>query len=132
MNGWNHELPKGLTSGVPERVSIPCPTCSARHDLPQITETSHISQLVNKPFNICDTEVSNLPQNIAYGSYHAKTSYIKLSFWSPLLQQLSFWSQLSGHNCAKSAKCVYNVVYDVLCCTYSITPLVGKMSTICY
>ena len=41
---------KGVKSGVPERVSISCPTCG----------TCHISQLVNKPFNICDTEVSNL------------------------------------------------------------------------
>ena len=39
---------------VPERVSISCPTCGTRHDLPQITVT------VSEPFNICDTEVSNL------------------------------------------------------------------------
>ena len=27
----------GEKSGVPERVSISCPTCVIRHDLPQIT-----------------------------------------------------------------------------------------------
>ena len=34
MNGLNHELPKGVKSGIPERVSISCPTCDTRHDLP--------------------------------------------------------------------------------------------------
>ena len=29
--------PKGVTSGAPERVSIPCPTCGTRHDLHKIT-----------------------------------------------------------------------------------------------
>ena len=29
--------PKGVKSGVPERVSISCPTRGTRHDLPQIT-----------------------------------------------------------------------------------------------
>ena len=29
--------PKGVTSGVPERVSISFPTCSTHHDLPLIT-----------------------------------------------------------------------------------------------
>ena len=29
--------PKGVKSGVPERVRISCPTCGTRHDLPQIT-----------------------------------------------------------------------------------------------
>ena len=29
--------PKGVKSGVPERVSISCPTCGTRHDLPKIT-----------------------------------------------------------------------------------------------
>ena len=47
--------PNGEKSGVQERASISCPTCGTRHDLHKIT-----SQLVNKPFNICDTEVSNL------------------------------------------------------------------------
>ena len=26
--------PKGVKSGVPERVRISCPTCGTRHDLP--------------------------------------------------------------------------------------------------
>ena len=54
--------PNGVKSGVPERVSISCPTCCTRHDLLQKMETSHMSQLMNRPFNIhvCDTEVSNL------------------------------------------------------------------------
>ena len=29
--------PKGVKSGVPQRVSISCHTCYTRHDLPQIT-----------------------------------------------------------------------------------------------
>ena len=29
--------PKGVKLGVPEIASISCPTCSTRHDLPQIT-----------------------------------------------------------------------------------------------
>ena len=29
--------PKGVKSGVPERVNISCPTCGTRHDLPIIT-----------------------------------------------------------------------------------------------
>ena len=29
--------PKGVKSSVPERVSMSCPTCGTRHDLPQIT-----------------------------------------------------------------------------------------------
>ena len=29
--------PKGVKSGVPERVSIYCPTCGTRHDLHKIT-----------------------------------------------------------------------------------------------
>ena len=29
--------PKGVKSGVPERVSSSCPTCGTRHDLPLIT-----------------------------------------------------------------------------------------------
>ena len=29
--------PKGVKSGVPERVSISCTTCGTRHDLRQIT-----------------------------------------------------------------------------------------------
>ena len=29
--------PKRVKSGVPERVSISCPTCGTRHDLPQLT-----------------------------------------------------------------------------------------------
>ena len=73
---------KGVKSGVPERVSISCPTCDTRHDLLQITGNKSylfllyqiyialfpclqyvqkcICQLVNKPFNICDTKVSNV------------------------------------------------------------------------
>ena len=53
--------PKGVKSGVQERVRI-----SAPHVAPvtiykkKQLETSHVSQLVNKPFNICDREVSNL------------------------------------------------------------------------
>ena len=40
--------PKGVTSGVPVApVSI----------YPKQLENSHMSQLVNKEFNICDTEV---------------------------------------------------------------------------
>ena len=50
--------PKGVKSDVPERVSISCPTCGIRHELQ--LETSDMSQLVNKPFNLCDTQVSNL------------------------------------------------------------------------
>ena len=49
--------PKGLESGVPERVSISCPTRGTRHDFHQLLLKP---QLVNKAFNICDTEVSNL------------------------------------------------------------------------
>ena len=51
--------PKWVKSGAQERVSISCPTCGTRHDS-QLLETSHMSQLVNKPFNICDIEVSHL------------------------------------------------------------------------
>ena len=36
--------PKGVKSGVPERVSISCPTCGTRHDLPNITgNQSHLT-----------------------------------------------------------------------------------------
>ena len=48
---------KGLESGVPERVSISCPTCGTRHDFTQLLLKPFICQLVNKAFNICDTEV---------------------------------------------------------------------------
>ena len=48
--------PNGVKSGLPQRVSISCTTYGTRHDLHQITG----NQLVNKPFNRCDTEVSNL------------------------------------------------------------------------
>ena len=31
-------FPKGVKSGVPERVSISCPTCGTRHDLHKLTK----------------------------------------------------------------------------------------------
>ena len=49
-------FPKGLKSGVPERVSMSCPTCDTRDDSPKQLETSHMSELENKP-NICVTQV---------------------------------------------------------------------------
>ena len=52
--------PNGVKSGFLERVSISCPTCGTRHDLYKITGNQSYAQLVNRPFNICDTEVSNL------------------------------------------------------------------------
>ena len=53
--------PNGVKPGILEKVSIPCPTCGTRHDLrKQTLETSHMSQLMSKLFNICDTDVSNL------------------------------------------------------------------------
>ena len=52
-----------MKSGIPERVGISCPTCGTRHDLSQITGNQPYVT-VNKPFNICDTEVSNLWTNV--------------------------------------------------------------------
>ena len=43
----------GVKSGVPTTVSISCPTCGTRHDLPLIT---HNQSYVT----VSDTEVSNL------------------------------------------------------------------------
>ena len=52
MKSWNS--PKSVKSGVPEKLSISCPTCGTRHDLHQIigNQLYRMSQLVNKPFNI--------------------------------------------------------------------------------
>ena len=36
--------PKGVTSCVPEMVSISCPTCGTRHDVPQITVSEQTIQ----------------------------------------------------------------------------------------
>ena len=53
--------PKGVKSGVSERVSISCPTCGTRHDLLKTTgNQSYVTQSVNRSFNIYDTEVSHL------------------------------------------------------------------------
>ena len=35
---------KGVKSGVPERVSITCPTCGTHHDLSHITGTTSKTQ----------------------------------------------------------------------------------------
>ena len=40
--------------------AYPAPHVAHPSRFTQNNETSHMSQLVNKPFNICDTEVSNL------------------------------------------------------------------------
>ena len=42
MNDEIMNFPKGVKSGVPERVSISYPTCGTRHDLSKITIISHI------------------------------------------------------------------------------------------
>ena len=44
---------QGVKSGVPERVSISCPTCGTCHDLRQITvNQSYATYLVNTPLEI--------------------------------------------------------------------------------
>ena len=53
--------PQGVKSGVPERVSIFCPHVVT-------VTTPYMSQLVNKPLNICDTEVQ-IRVNIDPGLY---------------------------------------------------------------
>ena len=58
----NSPKARGVESGVPERVSISCPTCGTRHDLPKITRNQSNVTVSEQtmPFNICDTVVSNL------------------------------------------------------------------------
>ena len=50
----------GVKAGVSERVNISCPTCGTHHDALNYLENSPMSQFVNKPLNICDTELSNV------------------------------------------------------------------------
>ena len=62
MNGCDYDFLVGVKSGVPDRVIIFCPTCGTRNDLLKITgNQSYVTvSEQTKPFNICDTEVSNL------------------------------------------------------------------------
>ena len=53
--------PKGVKSGVPERVSISCPTCGTRHDLQQITGIAMLKLFVFK-CNICNNIISSTAQ----------------------------------------------------------------------
>ena len=50
--------PKGVKSGMPERVRISCSTCGTHHDYPQITGNQ--SYFTVSEHTICDTEVSKL------------------------------------------------------------------------
>ena len=53
--------PKGVKSGVPERVSISSPTYGTRHDLHKITgNQSYVTVGEQAPQHMCDTEGSNL------------------------------------------------------------------------
>ena len=47
--------PKGVKSGVPERVSISCPTCGTRHDLPQVTGNQSNVTVSEQTIQQCDT-----------------------------------------------------------------------------
>ena len=49
--------PYGLKPVVPERVNNSCTTCDTRHDSDPITGNIHVLHSVNKPFNICGTEM---------------------------------------------------------------------------
>ena len=67
--------PVGVRSGVPERVSISCPTCGTRHN--SISNQDQIL-LSNKPCSICETEMLSpvwwglhgtlIPLDSTYGS----------------------------------------------------------------
>ena len=52
--------PKGVKSGVPEIVSISCPSCGTCHNLPQLTENQLYVTVSEQTIQHNVTQVSNL------------------------------------------------------------------------
>ena len=48
---------KGVKSGVQERVSITCPTCGTRHDLPKITGNQLLVTVGEQTLHTWDADI---------------------------------------------------------------------------